>query len=1086
MPGEINAPLSTALHRVIRGVQVTGDPAVLFPSSYLGDLEAVVAEIHRCDLRMAGIPSGGITILPMIPLADDELFDVCQEYTRASDDAERAELRRRLYLRPYTQFFSHSMNSEALYHPADYVARIAELCRKVQLTAEDDIPALLESTPYLHVSPIKDICAQLRQWKQVPDSDDLNGFANGSTAFRERVRDAVDELSLPFRPGEDEMSVIETDANLDGVFQKDAMEEPETVTEDLTGNETVDQTNTSTAEYLHESDFELITKSAYFFEGEGANRQLIAVYVTNAIPVELCRAAAAVLEPAATRKNLRAATNGGEPPETGIVGFYDYLNNPTQRKCRETEFMRKNCGAIESQCAGFLQAVDKAYEQYAPAHYSLQRVAIPAHFQLCSTVFSTVTVNQNFRTAVHRDSGDFRSGLAALCVVNGDFEGCHLAIKKIKKAFRLGVGDLLLFDASLEHGNTELLNPHKEWKRTSVVCYLRNGLLSSTCEMERRRHLNRLVVEQLEQSHTREATININRVDPSLPPLYLPFRLAGKLAPVQLSALGFIAERTHKKSGCVVAMTMGLGKTLVALALCFSYLHMYPDRDILVLAPKPIIGHWQEECAKWRNYGLCFRRFVTSDGLSPLRFEEDLLRYDQQMSGMAPKVGHVLVLNPEYINSFLRRFKRFDPILIIVDEGHRVATKGNKLIESLGKLKCTLRVVLSGTPLQNDASELYRLVAWVNKSVPSAIPQRRFLECATVINRYVDGDDASFPDAVFAQQFLQDWMKGFVFREMESDLPPLHDYLLVCGSSATQKRLRRRLGEKPGFFLTASEHRPAHLSTHPLCYFAFEAGAYQSIAGGHKRKADRGEETLAATRQTLAVEDLAELDGYYDLIQNDNVEAFVNLSGKLRALVSVVLAIQQKNEKAIIFSQYCGSQDLIHRVLTALQICAFTVRGRDSQERRRYAIEQFRKDANLKVLVLSTKIAAFGLDFTVANHVLLFDSWWNPQVDTQAIARAYRRNQQRPVTVYRLASEEEDASVVRTQIRKVALFNCIIHEKTSRCATAEELHDYSEVEDNPERRLLWQSLKANALEGGSPALLNVFLFRDTVKESEKK
>lgn len=83
----------------------------------------------------------------------------------------------------------------------------------------------------------------------------------------------------------------------------------------------------------------------------------------------------------------------------------------------------------------------------------------------------------------------------------------------------------------------------------------------------------------------------MNQVDRQLPPLYVPVQVARQLATVQLSALSFILERLHRQSGCVVAMTMGLGKTLVALSLCFSMLISTPDKHVMIIVPKPIIPH---------------------------------------------------------------------------------------------------------------------------------------------------------------------------------------------------------------------------------------------------------------------------------------------------------------------------------------------------------------------------------------------------------------------------------------------------------------------------------------------------------------
>lgn len=1086
---------ASALDNMLNTVEEGGEPAVFTSMGYIGDLETLANEVRRRGLRMASFPRGGLTILPAIPVTETELECVCEAYCRADTIAARAAIRQGLYLRDYPLANAGGHGARALYHPADVVIKLAELCARVVGASPAALERMIERTPYLHMTQIRSLCERIQASAGRGAAPGTGG--NAATeylqeqvdAFREQVGSALDDnqyVTLPVV--HTNASVPEIGVEPGKIFHADALEEAggdSHVLEDLTGLETVDHVrDTTTAEYLSADVYPLVTSSAIFYDGDGDGKRLAAVYIANALSPARCKAAALALEPAATHRNLRATTNGGVPPDTGIVGYYDYLNNPTQHKCRETNYMRGHFGEVMEGAAPLLRDIDDVYRKCAPVHHNLQRIAIPSQFQLFDTVFSTITVNRNFRTAVHTDSGDFRSGLGVLCVIDGEFEGCHLAVKKLKRAFRLKVGDVLLFDTSLEHGNTEVLGSTGDWKRVSLVCYLRNGLMSAVCELERRKHLNRLIVDSLDAAVGYDSSININSVDPTLPPLFVPVRLASKLATAQLSALTFVAERARKNSGCVLAMTMGLGKTLIALTLCHSFLHQNRQQDILVLVPKPIIRHWVSEYDKWSALGLHLNYLVASDELNSRKFEDDLLRYEQQVKGLCARVGHVFLLNPEYVGNFVRRFSNFAPGLIIADEGHRVAVKGSKLTAVLSRLTCPLRVVLSGTPLQNNADELYRIVGWVNSGVHTVVPPRVFAEFAADIDRYVKGDDGAFHNAVVAQRYIQDWMKGFVFREMETDLPPLYDYLLVCGSSATQRRIEAALdlpcNAEGHSVVAANEHRVYHLSTHPLCYWAFVTGGYQSIIKGGSGDAAAD----AAERLQLSEADLLKVERYYALVQNGDLDRFIALSGKLAVLVHIVRAVKARGEKVIIFSQYIGTQDIIHRTLTACALTAFTVRGRDSLDRRKNAMGEFDTDSSLVALILSTRIAAYGLDFTAANHVVLFDSWWNPQVDAQAVARAYRRNQTKPVTVYRLASQEEDRSVLRVQTRKMALFNCIMHERPSRAARPGELEDCADTEDDAVRGEMWRHLKALPLEGDFPALTNIYRYQDGVKETE--
>eukprot|EP00796_Vickermania_ingenoplastis_P000296 gene296-169_t len=1052
------------LKQLFSCVEKTGEPATIFISSEMGDLEEVIDQIKSKGLRMAPVPPGCISVFPPLPMNDDELFHFCKEYCLGSITT-RADIRRELYVRSFSS--PHEMESPN-FNPYDCVVRIAELCLLVCNSPPSVAAHLYASSPYLQVSPVRSICetiASILQKEEVHRTED----GEEMTVTNHSTRKSEEEANGLHHSAEQQDDGFLTD---------------------LTGLEKVD--DSASVPYFQEKDFQL----------------------------KVCRKAADCLQEAATTNNLRARTNGGEAPETGIVGYYDYLGNPTTKKCRETQFMRKHWANIEKGCSEFLQKVDALYAKHAPSHYKLQEQVIPKSYQLLETVFSTITVNRNFRTAPHTDKGDFKSGLAALCVLKGRFEGCHLAIPLLGKAFVLKPGDILFFDASLLHGNTEVYEPSSSWERISVVCYLRNGLMSATCEEERRKQLNGIMQSKLDAGVARSAVINLNKDEEFAPPMYVPAKLAGKLASAQISALSFIADRIHKSSGCIISMEMGLGKTLVALTTCFSCFYERPEDDILVVAPKPTIPNWIQEISKWAPSGLTFTSCIYADGCIASGFENRVMDFNERRRiKREEKVGTLMIINPELLQSFFNRCSEFKPTLIIVDEGHCLGSKANRLMEHLNKFGCSRRVVLSGTPLQNDATELYRLVKWVYEGVTKVLPYQTFAKMETVITEYTNGNNEAFREAVNAQEFINEWMKAFVFREVDRELPPLHDYLLVCGSSDKQKVISQlHLGG-----LKANEHRPAHLATHPLSFMdlasvlATKRGRDESeepsaaihtlddLTSLETTEASFSEEHSpnSATSQRAEVEfppaSVAPLDvndkelmssleedrQHFQSLLQGNVSEFVSHSGKLSLLLGIMKHVEMKGEKAILFSQYIMPQDTIGRVLVSAGYTTFSMRGRDSQEKRRATVKEFSQHQGTCLLLLSTKIAAFGHDFTEANHVFLFDSWWNPQADAQAIARAYRRNQVRPVTVYRLASEVEDQHIIKIQIRKLALFRSIIHGCVSRSCRPEEMTDCADSEANEGLKELWESLKQIKLDGGDRALHTVYRYSDAVRTGEE-
>ena len=306
-------------------------------------------------------------------------------------------------------------------------------------------------------------------------------FAEASKEDRQKVYRSLGAMTAGLgnkRPRDDDVPIYDVDEDdvSDSQDSISSVGAPDSDDEDdlLAGQEEVDQPvapdvdvaskasytrpedNAAVAEYLSEEDHEIQRLPGVFYRqlnvrGQRPDKKLGAVFAKEVVPRSLCEAAARILEPAATKHNRRAQTNGGVPPDTGIVGHYDYLGHPVKQKCRLTQFTRQNYAQIESGAVrAVLQLLDEKYREVAPQHYRLQRARIPEYHSLFETAFSTLTVNKAFRTAKHTDRGDFKDGLGVVCVLNGEWDGCHLAIPALGKAFDIRVGDVL-FSRAWKH-----------------------------------------------------------------------------------------------------------------------------------------------------------------------------------------------------------------------------------------------------------------------------------------------------------------------------------------------------------------------------------------------------------------------------------------------------------------------------------------------------------------------------------------------------------------------------------------------------------------------------------------------------------
>lgn len=178
--------------------------------------------------------------------------------------------------------------------------------------------------------------------------------------------------------------------------------------------------------------------------------------------------------------------------ESGVVGFFDRY--PRIPFCRRTAFTAQR--ATEWQAAQpFIRAVDAAFRQYQPGAYGRQRAIADrthADFVIRGTAFTTLTVNRNFQTAVHKDAGDYREGFGVLSALRAGepFTGGLFVLPRYGVAIDMQTGGVLLADVHEWHGNTPMVGPPGRWERISCVFYYRANMHrcgSAADELERAR-----------------------------------------------------------------------------------------------------------------------------------------------------------------------------------------------------------------------------------------------------------------------------------------------------------------------------------------------------------------------------------------------------------------------------------------------------------------------------------------------------------------------------------------------------------------------------------------------------------------------
>lgn len=181
-----------------------------------------------------------------------------------------------------------------------------------------------------------------------------------------------------------------------------------------------------------------------------------------------------------TKKGTISKTHAVAPEDgvmSAIVGYFDrYVRIPF---CRQTAFTADFPEKFQ-ELLPYFQAVDRIYAAEAPERYALQRAVVDRtskDFVIRGTAFTTVTVNQNFQTAVHTDKGDLKDGLSCItCLEAGEYRGANLVFPHYRVAVNLRTCDLLMFNSHHMHGNTPIIGKVGQWKRISCVLYYRENM----------------------------------------------------------------------------------------------------------------------------------------------------------------------------------------------------------------------------------------------------------------------------------------------------------------------------------------------------------------------------------------------------------------------------------------------------------------------------------------------------------------------------------------------------------------------------------------------------------------------------------
>jgi SWI/SNF-related matrix-associated actin-dependent regulator of chromatin subfamily A member 5 len=460
-----------------------------------------------------------------------------------------------------------------------------------------------------------------------------------------------------------------------------------------------------------------------------------------------------------------------------------------------------------------------------------------------------------------------------------------------------------------------------------------------------------------------------------------PSCIQGKMRDYQLAGLNWLIRLYENGINGILADEMGLGKTLQTISL-LGYLHEF--RGItgphMVVAPKSTLGNWMNE----------IRRFCPT--LRAVKFlgNPEERRYTREELLVAGKFD-VCVTSFEMAIKEKNALRRFSWRYIIIDEAHRIKNENSLLSKTMRIFNTNYRLLITGTPLQNNLHELWSLLNFLLPEIFSS---------AETFDEWfqISGEN----DQHEVVQQLHKVLRPFLLRRLKSDvekgLPPKKETILKVGMSQMQKQYYKALLQKDLEVVNAGGERKRLLNVamqlrkccnHPYLFQGAEPGPPYST-GDH----------------------------------------LVTSAGKMVLLDKLLPKLKQRDSRVLIFSQMTRLLDILEDYLLyrGYQYCR--IDGNTGGEDRDASIETFNKPGSEKfVFLLSTRAGGLGINLATADVVILYDSDWNPQVDLQAQDRAHRIGQKKEVQVFRFCTEYTiEEKVIERAYKKLALDALVIQQ----------------------------------------------------------
>ncbi|KAM5438677.1 DNA-dependent ATPase protein rad54 [Microsporum canis] len=508
-------------------------------------------------------------------------------------------------------------------------------------------------------------------------------------------------------------------------------------------------------------------------------------------------------------------------------------------------------------------------------------------------------------------------------------------------------------------------------------------------------------------------------------PVVIDPRLAKILRPHQIEGVKFLYRCTtglvdKNASGCIMADGMGLGKTLQCITLMWTLLKQSPEagkstvQKAVIACPATLVGNWANELVKWLGKD-AINPFVIDGKASKTELISQLRQW--AIASGRSVVRPVLIVSYETLRMNSDELRDTQIGLLLCDEGHRLKNADSQTYVALNKLNVQKRVILSGTPIQNDLSEYFSLLDFANPGILGSRSEfHKTYEIPILRGRDADGTEEQQKKGNERLAELLNLVNKFIIRRsndlLSKYLPVKYEHVVFCNLAPFQLDLYNHFIQSPEIksLLRGKGSQPLKAIgiLKKLCNHPDLLKLSEDLPGCEK----------------YFPEDMASSNG-----RRGDREVKSWYSGKMMVLDRMLARIRQDtNDKIVLISNYTQTLDLFERLCRSRGYGCIRLDGTMGVKKRSKLVDRF-NDPNGEefVFLLSSKAGGCGINLVGANRLVLFDPDWNPAADQQALARVWRDGQSKDCFVYRfIATGTIEEKIFQRQSHKQSLSSCVV------------------------------------------------------------